>query len=77
VNVHVPKSGEQEFAASIDDSGGFIDFDFSGGTERGYAAAGNDDGLIRLWRAAGSVDDRDMLKYERNIHGSRGYVGTK
>jgi hypothetical protein len=60
--MHVPKAGNEEFAAGVDDVGGLIELGSPGGTDRGDSISDNDDGLIRQWSAASSVDDTDMLQ---------------
>jgi hypothetical protein len=60
VDVHVPKTRQQEFSGTIDGTCGFGHLDRRRSTDSGDVASFNQDGLIGLWRSAGGVDDRHV-----------------
>ena len=60
VDMHVPKAGEQEFSGGVDDARGFGNLDRRSAAYLSDVAGLDENGLIRLRRAARGVDDRDV-----------------
>jgi len=58
--VHVPETGDQELAAGIDYSSALRYRYFAGFSEISDLVTGDDNSHIRLRRAAGNIDDREM-----------------
>ena len=60
MNVHVPKTGQQEFSGGVDGARGFGDFDFCCRPHGSDAAGLNENGLVGLRWAAGGINERDV-----------------
>jgi hypothetical protein len=73
VHVHVPKAGNQESAASVNDVCRFLDFDLGGRADCGNSVSNNHNGLIWLRSAPRPVENGDVLKDKRSNLAGAGY----
>lgn len=64
MDVHVPKTGEQEFSGGVDGARGFWDLCRCSCAHDRNAASFDENGLVRLRRTAGGIDDGDVRDCE-------------
>jgi len=60
MDVHVPETGEKKLSGRVDGASGFGDLDVCCGSDGGYAAAFDKNGLVELRRVAGGIDESDV-----------------
>lgn len=60
MDVHVPETRKQELSGGIDGVSSFRELEFCRGADGDDAAGFDENGLVRLRRASGGIDDRDV-----------------